>query len=55
MASSVLCQLCNEPVFLESARINEHGKPVHEDCYVESIKIMKPAASERTPDENSAA
>jgi hypothetical protein len=38
MNSSVPCQLCQQPVPLEVARIDELGKPVHEECYVQAIQ-----------------
>ena len=41
MSGTVDCQLCNKPVMLETARINEHGKAVHEECYVNSIKASR--------------
>ena len=28
------CSICNEPVELETAKTDEDGKTVHEDCYV---------------------
>ena len=45
MVTSVPCQLCEKPVPLESARINELGKPVHEECYLQVIRIPKPVKS----------
>lgn len=41
MPSRVLCQICQRPVSLEKARINEMGKPVHESCYVQAIRATK--------------
>jgi len=28
------CWICGRPVQLESYKIEEHGQPVHEDCYI---------------------
>lgn len=42
MSTSVPCQLCRKPVSLERARINEMGKPVHEECYLQAIRANKP-------------
>ena len=28
------CSLCNKPVSLDTAKTNEAGLPVHEECYV---------------------
>jgi hypothetical protein len=33
-----LCSLCKKPVELTTTNIDENGKPVHEECYVQSIK-----------------
>lgn len=29
-----LCHICNKPVKLENAKTDDHGKTVHEVCYV---------------------
>lgn len=44
MSISVLCKLCQKPVSLEKARINETGEPVHEQCYVQAIRAKRPEA-----------
>jgi hypothetical protein len=49
MVTSVLCQLCKQPVLLEKARINELGKAVHEECYLQSIRIAKPVKTGEGP------
>lgn len=55
MASPVSCQLCQQPVMLETARINEHGKAVHEECYVNALKNAKPPAPENSGEPNAVA
>jgi hypothetical protein len=30
----ICCSLCSKPVALESAKADDHGKIVHEQCYV---------------------
>jgi hypothetical protein len=42
MAISVVCDLCKKSVPLEKARINESGKAVHEQCYLQAILVNKP-------------
>lgn len=32
------CAICGKPVPLESAKADEHGRPVHEQCYVSRLK-----------------
>jgi hypothetical protein len=32
-----ICAICNEPVTLETCKINENGDATHEDCYVGKI------------------
>jgi hypothetical protein len=33
-----ICAICEKPVSLESAKADEHGCTVHEECYVLKIK-----------------
>ena len=49
MADAVVCQLCGKPISLESARINEFGKPVHQECYVTAIRQAKVEGSKANP------
>ena len=35
------CSICNEPVELETAKTDEDGKAVHEDCYVGRMMRLK--------------
>jgi hypothetical protein len=32
-----ICPICNEPVTLETCKVNEHGKATQEECYVEKM------------------
>jgi hypothetical protein len=38
----VTCVICNKPVSLETTRIDEHGLPVHEECYAFRIRQELP-------------
>jgi len=33
-----ICSLCNEPVEFETAKTDENGDAVHEDCYVVKLR-----------------
>jgi hypothetical protein len=33
----LLCSLCNKPVELTTTKVDENGRPVHEECYVQSL------------------
>lgn len=33
------CPICDKPVPLESAKTDEDGKAIHEDCYVSALKF----------------
>ena len=33
------CSICNEPVEIKSAKTDENGKAVHEDCYVRVMRL----------------
>jgi len=43
MASEVpftpICPLCNQPVVLETSKVDEHGRAVHEDCYALKVTL----------------
>jgi hypothetical protein len=32
------CSICNEPMDLKTAKTDEDGKGVHEECYVDKIR-----------------
>jgi hypothetical protein len=40
------CSLCNEPIELKTAKTDESGKPVHEECYVMAVRLR---ATQRPP------
>jgi hypothetical protein len=42
------CSICNEPVELESSKIDEDGKPVHEECYVQKTSAQATAGPPTT-------
>jgi hypothetical protein len=47
---SPLCSLCKLPVILESSKTDEHGKPVHEECYVLDVSVLKKQPPKSTRD-----
>jgi hypothetical protein len=51
------CSVCNEFVELETAKIDEIGNPVHEECYVQKVSLKKsirppPEASDAKDNDN---
>jgi len=45
MASISCCWICGKPIRLEDCKIDEHGMPVHEACYVAKLlrkKVSRP-------------
>jgi hypothetical protein len=36
-----VCSICNRPVKLETSRTDEHGKAVHEGCYLLKVKVKR--------------
>jgi hypothetical protein len=52
MSSQVLrfpiCSICNEPVEINTAKTDEYGKAIHEECYV-LILIRRCASSPNSP------
>ena len=43
-----ICAICNEPVTLETCKINEDGDATHEDCYVGKICSELKQGQEKT-------
>jgi hypothetical protein len=46
------CSICNQPVELETAKTDEDGNLVHEDCYVRRVRLKEitpPAQSFHNP------
>jgi hypothetical protein len=39
MSEFPTCSLCNEPVEIETAKTDENGLAVHEECYALEIKL----------------
>jgi hypothetical protein len=37
-AQLTMCHLCSKPVELETAKTDEHGRAVHEECYLRKIR-----------------
>jgi hypothetical protein len=35
------CSLCNDPVDLRTAKTDEYGKAIHEDCYVLRMRMKR--------------
>ena len=36
--NTVDCVICGKPLRVEEAKTEEHGQPVHEDCYVLNLQ-----------------
>ncbi len=41
---SPACDICGEPVRLETCKTNDRGQAVHELCYVESVALIAQSA-----------
>jgi hypothetical protein len=39
---SPMCVICNEPVDPRTAKTNDEGQPVHEECYAMKMKNNPP-------------
>jgi len=37
----VLCSICEKPVSLESAKGDEYGRKIHEECYALKMKLKQ--------------
>lgn len=40
-----VCSICNESVELQTAKVDERGLPVHEECYVRKVSSKKAVKS----------
>ena len=54
---SLPCSICNEFVELETAKVDEIGNPVHEECYMQKVSLKKsirppPEASDAEDNDN---
>jgi hypothetical protein len=36
-----LCSICDKPIVLETAKTDEYGDAVHEECYVLKVKLKQ--------------
>jgi hypothetical protein len=43
------CAFCDSPVSIETAKTNECGQLVHEDCYVESLQMNGDPSANAAP------
>lgn len=41
-SNSPICPICQKPVVLETSRVDNFGMPVHEGCYLRSMKLLAP-------------
>lgn len=40
-SKAVRCSICEKPVSLESAKADEYGRTIHEDCYALKMKLKR--------------
>lgn len=43
MSYELSCAVCKEPVNLEESKTDEHGRAIHENCYILTVKNRKDA------------
>jgi hypothetical protein len=46
------CAFCNAPVLIETAKTNERGQLIHEDCYVQSVRMNRDPSANAAPSSN---
>ena len=44
-----LCTICHEPLKIETAKTDEDGRAVHEQCYVDKSSGKFPPKSRKAP------
>lgn len=47
------CVFCDMPVSIETAKTNERGQLIHEDCYVQSLQMNRDPSANAWSDSNS--
>jgi hypothetical protein len=52
MYSTMRCAFCDMPVLIETAKTNESGQLIHEDCYVESLQLSRDPSANVGSDSN---
>jgi len=43
MSDTLICFICKQPVNLEESKADERGQAVHENCYIWTVELKKPA------------
>ncbi len=41
------CWICDQPIRLEDCKIDEHGRAVHETCYVAKVSLENKSAQDK--------
>jgi hypothetical protein len=49
-----ICSVCQQPVRLETAKADENGKAVHEDCYLQRLMALLQSGGQKTPNNSPA-
>jgi hypothetical protein len=44
-----ICDICNKPIKLETSKIDELGKAVHEGCYLLKVSLRRAMAPRPRP------
>ena len=47
------CVFCDMPVLIETAKTNERGQLIHEDCYMQSLQMNRDPSANAWSDSNS--
>jgi hypothetical protein len=42
VSDTLICSICKQPVNLEESKTDEHGRAVHENCYIWTVELKKP-------------
>lgn len=40
-SKDLLCAICNRRITLETSQTDEHGRAVHEECYVLKLRLIR--------------
>jgi len=48
----IKCAFCNTPVLIETAKTNELGQLIHEDCYLQLLQMNGDPSTNSASDSN---
>jgi hypothetical protein len=48
---ALICSICCKPVAVQTSKTDEHGRAIHEECYVLKLQLLHASEPSRKPPE----